>query len=203
MAPESVSTKASSTAGSADPSRRQRSDAQRNVLALVQAAKTVFADRGVDAPAKEITDRAGVGVGTLYRHFPRRSDLIVAVMRHEIDDCIDAAAVLGTALSPWDALLEWTERFTEFVATKRGLASALHSGDPAYDGLPQRLLNQLEPALRTLLARAVAGGYAREDVTAREILTTIALICQPVPGQQPGFNQRMTRVFMQGLGHVR
>jgi AcrR family transcriptional regulator len=169
----------------------------------VQAAKTVFADRGVDAPAKEITDRAGVGVGTLYRHFPRRSDLIVAVMQHEIDECIDAAAVLGAALGPWDALLGWTERFTDFVATKRGLASALHSGDPAYDGLPQRLLNQLEPALRTLLARAVAGGYAREDVTAREILTTIALICQPVPGQQPGFNQRMTRVFMQGLGHVR
>jgi AcrR family transcriptional regulator len=203
VAPESVSTKASSTAGGADPSRRQRSDAQRNVLALVQAAKTVFADRGVDAPAKEITDRAGVGVGTLYRHFPRRSDLIVAVMQHEIDECIDAAAALGAALSPWDALLGWTERFTDFVATKRGLASALHSGDPAYDGLPQRLLNQLEPALRTLLARAVAGGYAREDVTAREILTTIALICQPVPGQQPGFNQRMTRVFMQGLGHVR
>ena len=202
MAPEPVSTNASSTAGSADPSRRQRSDAQRNVFALVQAAKAVFADCGVDAPAKEITDLAGVGVGTLYRHFPRRSDLIVAVMRHEIDDCIDAAAVLGTALSPWDALLEWTERFTEFVATKRGLASALHSGDPAYDGLPQRLLNQLEPALHTLLARAVAGGCVREDVTAREILTTIALICQPVPGQQPGFNQRMTRVFMQGLGHV-
>jgi AcrR family transcriptional regulator len=168
----------------------------------VQAAKTVFADRGVDAPAKEITDLAGVGVGTLYRHFPRRSDLIVAVMQHEIDECIDAAAALGAALSPWDALLGWTERFTEFVATKRGLASALHSGDPAYDGLPQRLLNQLEPALRTLLARAVAGGYAREDVTAREILATVALICQPVPGEQPSFNQRMTRVFMQGLSHV-
>ena len=68
--------------------------------------------------------------------------------------------------------------------------------------LPQRLLNQLEPALRTLLARAVAGGYAREDVTAREILATVALICQPVPGEQPSFNQRMTRVFMQGLSHV-
>ena len=203
MAPKSVRTATPSTGRSVEPSRRQRSDAQRNVLALVQAAKTVFADRGVDAPAKEITDRAGVGVGTLYRHFPRRSDLIVAVMQHEIDECIDAAAALGAALSPWDALLGWTERFTGFVATKRGLASALHSGDPAYDGLPQRLLNQLEPALRTLLARAVAGGYAREDVTAREILTTIALICQPVPGQQPGFNQRMTRVFMQGLGHVR
>jgi len=166
----------------------------------VEAAKTVFAGSGVDAPAKEITDLAGVGVGTLYRHFPRRSDLIVAVLQHEIDECVEAAEQLGTTLDPWEALMSWIERFTDFVGTKRGLASALHSGDPAYDDLPQHLLDRLEPALQTLLARAVDGGYARDDVTAREVLTTVALICQPVPGGQPSFNQRMTRVFMEGLG---
>jgi hypothetical protein len=69
----------------------------------------------------------------------------------------------------------WIERFTDFVGTKRGLASALHSGDPAYDDLPQHLMDRLEPALQTLLARAVDGGYARDDVTAREVLMTIAL----------------------------
>jgi AcrR family transcriptional regulator len=185
-----------------DPSRRQRSDAKRNVVALVEAARTVFAASGVDAPAKEITDLAGVGVGTLYRHFPRRSDLIVAVLQHEIDECIEAAAELGRALGPWAALLAWIERFTDFVGTKRGLAAALHSGDPAYDDLPEHLLDRLEPALGTLLARAVDGGYARGDVTARDILTTIALMCQPVPGEQASFNQRMTRVFMDGLGRV-
>jgi AcrR family transcriptional regulator len=199
MAPESVQAPALPAGRSIDPSRRQRSDAKRNVAALVEAAKTVFAGSGVDAPAKEITDRAGVGVGTLYRHFPRRSDLIVAVLQHEIDECVEAAEELGTTLNPWEALLGWIERFTDFVGTKRGLASALHSGDPAYDDLPQHLLDRLEPALRTLLARAVDGGYARDDVTAREVLTTIALICQPVPGEQPSFNQRMTRVFMEGL----
>jgi AcrR family transcriptional regulator len=199
MAPESATTAGSPTGRSAGPSRRQRSDAQRNVVALVEAAKTVFAGSGVDAPAKEITDLAGVGVGTLYRHFPRRSDLIVAVLQHQIDECIDAAEVLGTTLSPWEALMGWIERFTDFVGTKRGLASALHSGDPAYGDLPQHLLDRLEPALRTLLAGAVDGGYARDDVTAREVLTTIALICQPVPGEQPGFNQRMTEVFLDGL----
>jgi AcrR family transcriptional regulator len=185
-----------------DPSRRQRADAQRNVVALVEAAKTVFASSGVDAPAKEITDLAGVGVGTLYRHFPRRSDLIIAVLQHEIDECVEAGEELGTTLSPREALLGWIERFTDFVGTKRGLASALHSGDPAYDDLPQRLLDRLEPVLRTLLARAVDGGYARDDITAREVLLTIALMCQPVPGAQPSFNQRMTRVFMEGLGRV-
>jgi len=92
MAPESVNPTAPSTGRGTDPSRRQRSDAKRNVVALVAAAKTVFAGSGVDAPAKEITDLAGVGVGTLYRHFPRRSDLIVAVLQHEIDECDRAAS---------------------------------------------------------------------------------------------------------------
>jgi AcrR family transcriptional regulator len=188
-----------STAGGVAVPRRQRADAKRNVVALVGAAKTLFAVSGVDVPAKEITDLAGVGVGTLYRHFPRRSDLIVAVLQHEIDECLEVAEELGSTRSPWDALIGWIERFTDFVGTKRGLASALHSGDPAYDDLPQRLLNRLEPALHTLLVRAVAGGCARDDVTSREILTTIALICQPVRGEQPSFNQRMTRVFIEGL----
>ena len=199
MAPESARTTGSSTGRSVEPPRRQRSDAQRNVVALVEAAKTVFAGSGVDAPAKEITDLAGVGVGTLYRHFPRRSDLIVAVLQHEIDECIEAGEVLGTTLSPWEALMGWIERFTDFVGTKRGLASALHSGDPAYGDLGQHLLDRLEPALQTLLARAVDGGCARDDVTAREVLTTIALFCQPVRSEQHSFNQRMTEVFIDGL----
>jgi AcrR family transcriptional regulator len=203
MASDAVRATAPPTGGSIDPSRRQRSDAKRNVVALVAAAKTVFASSGVDAPAKEITDRAGVGVGTLYRHFPRRSDLIVAVLQHEIDECVLAAEELGTSLSPWEALMAWIERFTGFVGTKRGLASALHSGDPAYDDLPQHLLDRLEPALQSLLARAVDAGYARGDVAAREVLTTIALICQPVRGEQPSFNERMARVFVEGLADRR
>lgn len=202
MAPEPVRAAAPAAGRGTGPSRRQRSDARRNVAALVEAAKTVFAGSGVDAPAKEITDLAGVGVGTLYRHFPRRSDLIVAVLQHEIDECVKSAEELATTLTPWEALMGWIERFTDFVGTKRGLASALHSGDPAYDDLPQHLLEQLEPALHTLLKRAVDDGYARDDITAREILITVALICQPVRGEQPSFNQRMTRVFMEGLGRV-
>jgi AcrR family transcriptional regulator len=199
MASESVRTTAPPAGQGVDRSRRQRSDAQRNVAALMEAAKAVFARSGVDAPAKEITDLAGVGVGTLYRHFPRRSDLIIAVLQHEIDECVDAAEELGTTLGPWEALTGWIERFTAFVGTKRGLASALHSGDPAYDDLPQHLVDRLEPALHTLLARAVDGGYARDDVTAREVLMTIALISQPIPGEQPSFNDRMARVFIDGL----
>lgn len=200
MAAEPAGTTAASAGRDKDPSRRRRSDAQRNATTLTEAAKTVFASSGVDAPAKEITDLAGVGVGTLYRHFPRRSDLIVAVLQHEIDKCVDAADELAADLGPWEALVVWIDQFTDFVGTKRGLASAIHSGDPAYDDLPQHLLQRLEPALHRLLTSAADSGYVRAEVTAREVLITISLLCQPVRGEQPDFNQRMTRVFMQGLG---
>ncbi len=195
-----AATTAPSAGGGTELSRRRRADARRNVVALVEAARTVFARSGVDAPAKEVTDLAGVGVGTLYRHYPRRSDLIVAVLQHELDDCVEAADELRATLGPWDALTRWIERFTDFVDTKQGLAAALHSGDPAYDDLPRHLLDRLEPSLRMLLTRAVDGGRARGDVAARDVLTTVALICQPVRGEDPGFCRRMTRVFLDGLG---
>ena len=182
-----------------DVSRRQRVDARRNVLALLEAAKTVFVARGVDAPAKVITDLAGVGVGTLYRHFPRRSDLVLAVLGHDVEQCVEAAAELADTLAPWQALLAWAERLTDLVATKRGLGSTLHNGDPAYDDLPRHLMERLEPALGRLLRRAVGDGTARDDVTARDIIIAVALICEPVRGEQSDFNRRMARIFMQGL----
>jgi AcrR family transcriptional regulator len=129
--------------GSADPAaperapRRLRADAQRNIDSLLEAAKAVFGTSGVDAPAKEIADLAGVGVGTLYRHFPQRSDLVKAVFQREVDACADAAPVLTAAHEPGVALAKWLHRYTEFLATKRGLATALHSGDPAFVSVPR------------------------------------------------------------------
>ena len=124
-----------------------RADAQRNIDALLQAAKTVFATSGVDAPVREIAEQAGVGVGTVYRHFPQRADLIAAVFRREIDACADAAPVLAAEYAPGEALARWMQRYAAFVATKRGLATALHSGDPAFDALPAYFEQRLRPAL--------------------------------------------------------
>ncbi|WOF23924.1 helix-turn-helix domain containing protein [Microbacterium betulae] len=188
-----------SRAGAAGPGRRLRADAQRNVAALLDAAKVVFASDGVDVPAKQITDSAGVGVGTLYRHFPRRSDLIIAVLRQEIDACIAAAGELGRSHEAWEALVLWIERFADFVATKQGLAAALHSDDPAYDGLPEQLLDRLEPALDALLSRAVRERRARAGVGPREIMVSIALLSQSVAGEPPEFNRRMIGVYLDGL----
>src|SRR6476659_2372864 len=114
------------------PSRPVRADAQRNIDALLEAALAVFATSGGDAPVREIAEQAGVGIGTVYRHFPQRADLVAAVFRHEIDACADAASVLATEHGPGEALARWMQRYAAFIATKHGLAAALHSGDPAY-----------------------------------------------------------------------
>jgi AcrR family transcriptional regulator len=179
--------------------RRLRADAQRNIGSLLEAAKTVFATAGVDAPAKEIADLAGVGVGTLYRHFPRRSDLVKAVLEHEIDACADAAPALASAYGPAAALAQWLRRYTGFLATKRGLATALHSGDPAFDALPGYFYQRLGPALGSLLEAAAAAGEIRADVSARDLLRAIADLCRPGPDEGLAYSQRMVTVLIDGL----
>src|SRR5699024_10060262 len=115
--------------------RRRRPDAERNLGALLEAAGAVFATSGVDAPAKELTDTAGLGVGTLYRHFPLRSDLILAVLHHEIDACARAAEQLRHEHASDVALDLWADRYVDLVATKRGFAEALHSNSEALTGV--------------------------------------------------------------------
>jgi AcrR family transcriptional regulator len=179
--------------------RRLRVDAQRNVDALIKAARTVFDTSGVDAPAKEIADLAGVGVGTLYRHFPLRSDLVKAVVESGIDACAAAGPQLSAIYEPGVALAEWLRRYTEFLGAKRGLAPALHSGDPAYQALPGYFLEKLGPALTALLGAAAASAAVRDDVTAHDLLHAIANLCMPVPGKGPEYNQRMVALLIDGL----
>jgi AcrR family transcriptional regulator len=179
--------------------RRQRVDAQRNIDALLEAAKTAFATSGVDVPAKEITALAGVGVGTLYRHFPRRSDLIVAVLRREIDACAEAGPALSAIHEPASALTQWLRRYATFVATKRGLATALHSGDPAFDNLPSYFFERLGPVLSGLLDAATSAGEIRADVSAKDLLTAISLLSHPAPDTDPDYSPRMVGLLIDGL----
>ncbi|TDQ00773.1 TetR/AcrR family transcriptional regulator [Labedaea rhizosphaerae] len=179
--------------------RRPRADARRNIDALLEAAKSVFGTSGVDAPAKEIADLAGVGVGTLYRHFPQRSDLVKAVFRHEVDACADAAPALIAAHEPGVALEKWLGRFTGFLATKRGLAPALHSGDPAFDALPAYFMERFGPALGSLLEAAAAHGDIRSGVSPEDLLHAVASLCLPVPGEGVAYNRRMVALLIDGL----
>ena len=179
--------------------RRQRADAQRNIASLLEAAKAVFAASGVDAPAKEIADLAGVGVGTLYRHFPQRSDLVKAVFQREVDACADAAPALTAAHEPGVALAKWLHRYTEFLATKRGLATALHSGDPAFDALPGYFMQRLGPTLGSLLEAATASGEIRADISPKYLLHAVANLCQPVADEGLAYSQRMVALLIDGL----
>ncbi len=176
-----------------------RADARRNFEALVGAAKTVFSRSGVEAPAKEIADAAGVGVGTLYRHFPRRSDLVVAVFTHEVDACADAAGPLADENPPFEALALWLFRFTEFVSTKHGLAQALHSGDPAFDELPAHFRARFGPALTTLLTAASDSGAVRTELSTDELLYAVARLCQPIGDAAEGQSRRLVGVLINGL----
>jgi AcrR family transcriptional regulator len=179
--------------------RRVRADAQRNMDALLEAAMAVFVTSGVDAPVRQIATKAGVGLGTVYRHFPQRSDLIAAVFRHEIDACANAAPVLAVEHEPGEALARWLLRYVDFVAAKRGLAPALHSGDPAFDTLRAYFEQRLRPALKTLLESAAAAGEVRTDVDADDILGAVASLCMHAFDQGPEHARRMVSLFVDGL----
>lgn len=185
--------------GEGSTGRRVRADAQRNIDALLETAAAVFATSGVDAPMREIATQAGVGIGTVYRHFPQRSDLVAAVFRHEVDACADAATAIAAELGPVEALASWLQRYTGFIATKRGLAAALHSGDPAFDALPGYFEQRLLPALRGLLAAAVAAGGIRGDVEPLELLRAVGNLCLPAHDDGPGHAERMTALLVDGL----
>jgi AcrR family transcriptional regulator len=183
--------------GSTD--RRVRADAQRNIDALLQAALTVFATAGVDAPVREIAETAGVGIGTVYRHFPQRADLVAAVFRREIDACADAATILAAEHNPGEALARWLQQYAALIATKRGLAAALHSGNPAFAPLPAYFQARLLPALQTLLDTAVAAGEVRVDVDADDLLSAVANLSRQAPDEDLDRARRMVALLIDGL----
>jgi AcrR family transcriptional regulator len=178
---------------------KKRADAQRNTEALLHAAMTVFARDGVDAGVRQIAKEAGVGLGTVYRHFPQRSDLIIAVFRREVDACAEAAVALAAEYPPGEALARWMQRFVDFISAKRGLAAALHSGDAAYAPLPNYFNERLRPAMRMLLSAAQAAGEVRPGVDPDDLLTAVASLCGPRPGTDPEHPRRMVALLIDGL----
>jgi AcrR family transcriptional regulator len=179
--------------------RRMRADGQRKKSSVLQSATEVFAESGVDAPVREIAERAGVGLGTVYRHFPQRSDLIVAVFQTQVDACADAASVMARKYEPGEALARWMQRFVDFIATKRGLAKALHSGEPAYNALPAYFVNRLKPALEGLLDAAVAARVVRPGMEAGDLLRAVATLCHGLHGEEPVYARRMVELLVDGL----
>ncbi len=188
------------SAGNETPkSKAVRADAQRNSNALLEAAMAVFTVSGVDAPVREIAVKAGVGIATLYRCFPQRSDLIVAVFRHEIDACADDAPLLAAQHAPGEALALWMQRYAQLIATKRGLAAALHSGDTAFSTLPAYFDKRLRPALGALLDAAAATGEMRTDIEPYDLLRAVGNLCMSAKDDQTDYVRRMITLIVDGL----
>ncbi|MDG9672053.1 TetR/AcrR family transcriptional regulator [Hahella sp. CR1] len=195
----SKQTKTESAGGGKSKARPVRADAQRNLDALLNAALEVFATSGVDAPVREIAAKAGVGMGTVYRHFPQRSDLIVAVFRQQVDACAAAADTLAAQHTPGEALACWIQRYADFIVTKRGLATALHSGDPAYSTLPSYFDKQLKPQLQRLLDAAIATGEVRKDVDPDDLLRAVGSLCMSAHDDRIDYARRMVALLVDGL----
>ncbi|MFJ1706311.1 TetR/AcrR family transcriptional regulator [Kitasatospora sp. NPDC088346] len=158
--------------------RSKRADAVRNQQTLLDAAAEVFVSSGIDAPIRQIAARAGVGLGTLYRHFPTRADLVTAVYRHQIEACAEAGPRLLTEVaSPFDALREWVDLFVDFLVTKHGLADALQSDSERFAALHTHFLDRLMPVCGDLLAAATEAGEIGPGVQPYELLRGIGNLC--------------------------
>lgn len=179
--------------------RPMRADGQRKLAALLKAASEVFTKSGVDVPIVKIAEAAGVGVGTVYRHFPRRSDLIAAVFQSQVEACADAAPAIAAKYQPAEALSRWMQRYVDFIGTKQGLAAALHSGDPAYSDLPQYFDQHLRPALKGLLDEAVRAETVRPGVEAKVLLGAVATLCCQGPHIDLGAARQMVSLIMDGM----
>ena len=176
-----------------------RADARRNEDALLEAAKLVFASVGVDAPVRQIATQAGVGVGTLYRRFPKRADLIAAVFCREVDLCVAYADELNQSHGPDTALYLWLKRYQSFIDTKRGLASALHSGEASYETLADYFRASFDPTLKALLDAAVAGGHVRPGIEPYDLLRAIANLSTTVGDDSQAHSNRMVDLLFDGL----
>ena len=186
--------------GSAKSSRKPRADALRNRERVLEAAKIVFSAGGPDASLEAVAREAAVGIGTLYRHFPTREALYEAVYRREVEQLSELAEELKGEAAPVEALRRWLRSNVEFVATKKGMATALALAAGPPSELTAFSFDRLTKAIRMLLERAVVAGEIRADITAEDLLRTLVGMC--LLHDQPGWQAsvaRMLDVLVDGL----
>ncbi|WP_127354095.1 TetR/AcrR family transcriptional regulator [Actinacidiphila soli] len=186
--------------GSESSAPRKRADARRNEATLLEAAAAAFIASGVDAPVRDIAAKAGVGVGTIYRHFPTRADLIVAVYRHQVEACVEAGpALLANSDSPHTALARWINLFVDFLVTKHGLAEALQSDDATFVTLHAYFIDRLMPVCAELLDAAARAGEIRPDIEALELMRGVGNLCIGA-NKDPRYDaRRMVELLLAGL----
>ncbi|MEU5269546.1 TetR/AcrR family transcriptional regulator [Streptomyces hygroscopicus] len=179
--------------------RDKRSDVRRNEQKLLDAAAAVFVRAGIDAPVREIAAESGLGMGTIYRHFPTRADLVVAVFRHQLDALAAVADLPPAADAPDEVLRLWVHRFADFLVTKHGLAEALHSDQAGFEALHAEFVERLLPVLDQLLTASAAAGRTRADVRAYDFMLAIGNLCIGVETFPDYQARRMIDLLLAGL----
>ena len=176
--------------------RPQRADARANRDKLVAAARALFTEKGTSAPLEEVAERAGVGIGTLYRHFPTRQALLEAVYVDEVEAMARAATELEE-LPPWDALSEWLHQYVGFAATKRALNEALMETDASSDVL-LTCRSAIIGAGTALVERAQRAGVVRDDTNVTDVVRMVGGIAM-VPTEDPEQKKRLLELALDGL----
>jgi AcrR family transcriptional regulator len=177
--------------------RPKRADARRNYEKVLSAAREAFAEGGESTALEEIARRAGVGIGTLYRHFPNRQALLEALYVGEVEEMCRSAAELDSG-DPWEALEAWFERFISYIGTKRALAAELQNYLDPDAPLFQSCRTSLFAAGEPLLARAQEAGVVRDDVSIGDVIQLVIGVAK-MPTADPKQNEHILRIALDGL----
>jgi AcrR family transcriptional regulator len=180
--------------------RKPRADAIRNHERVLEAAKAVFSVGGPEASLEAVARHAGVGIGTLYRHFPTREALYEAVYRREVEQLVELARELDGSMAPIEALRSWLRGGVEFIATKKGMWAALALATHGTSELTAYSLERLTGAIGRLLQRATEAGEIRTDLDPEDLLRTLVGMCYAQ--DKPGWQEKVVRlidVFIGGL----
>lgn len=178
--------------------RPMRADALRNREALVSAARALLTTRGSEASMEEIAAAAGVGVGTLYRHFPRRLDLVEAVYREDVEALVALAAQVIDELPPWEALVAWLEGFLVYAHTKRTFLTELHEVVEKQPDLGIASREKIRAAVSLVLSRAQSAGVARDDVDGADVMQLVGGMCMARNGTIEQ-NERLLMLVLDGI----
>jgi AcrR family transcriptional regulator len=175
-----------------------RADARRNYDRLIAAARVVFAQQGGGASMEAVAKEAGVGAGTLYRHFPMRIDLVEAVYRDEVDKLVSDAQTFVAEQDPWSAMVSWLQAFVRYTSSKRTFLSELHEAFEKNPELRVRSRERIESAINMVLVPAQEAGVVRTDLDGSDLMQLISSMCMSAT-LTPEQSSRLLLVIQDGL----
>jgi len=184
--------------GPDDDGRHKRADARRNYELLVAAAREVFAREGGGASMEAIARLAGVGVGTLYRHFPKRIDVVEAVYRTDVDTLVHTAEQVVADLEPWPAVVAFLEAFVRYAQGKRTFLNELREAFDKNPDLRLDMVERIQQAMELVIGRAQRAGVVRSDVSGPDLMQLLGPMCTNATLSEEQ-SRRLLNMILDGL----